>query len=192
MTVGNLVSWKTALWKLENMVEESITVREMCKPLRPGNILFPERRNMTSGIDLCRKMRAIVSVVDSKTTLNKLASIHADNLGRYNGGRCKYIWLHFLALFVSHIYLKIAASFWNGWWDEPHEGTFSNVNNGDILTEEQYQPWLAGEPNGGRIENCGIVWLDTNAFNDMPCGYGSQIFCSFERAPYLQIRGWWN
>lgn len=72
------------------MVEESITVSEMCKPLRPGHTLFPERRNMTSGMDLCRKMKANVSVVNSQSTLNELATIYRKALGLNEGIRCKY------------------------------------------------------------------------------------------------------
>ena len=71
------------------MVEESVTRDEMCQPLRPGHVLFPERRNMTSGLDLCKKMKANVSVVDSESTLNELAVAYQDILGSQDDVRRK-------------------------------------------------------------------------------------------------------
>ena len=90
LSSGNLVSWETAKWKLENMVEEIVTQDDLCKPLRPGHVLFPERRNMTSGIDLCMKMKANVSVVDSARTLNELVNIYSNILVLNEGVRCKF------------------------------------------------------------------------------------------------------
>ena len=89
MSQGNLVSWETAKWTLANMVEETITTEQMCKPLRPGHILFPERRNMTSSLDICHKMRAKVSVVDSPGMVNELQSKYDKILGVNEPFRCK-------------------------------------------------------------------------------------------------------
>lgn len=72
MNKGNLVSWNTAQWDLVNMAAEESTQAEICKPERPGHILFPEDRNMSSAIDVCRKMRANVSVVTSQLVMNEL------------------------------------------------------------------------------------------------------------------------
>jgi len=59
-----------------------------------------------------------------------------------------------------HVCLAIAfdVRYWNGWWDEPKEGTFTDVNNGQALGD--FQPWYLGEPNGKHRENCGIVWVN--------------------------------
>ena len=88
MSQGNLVSWETAEWSVANMTEESLTTEQMCKPLRPGHVLFPERRNMTSAIDICHKMKAQVSVVDSASMVDELVRKYDKVLGVDEPFRC--------------------------------------------------------------------------------------------------------
>ena len=51
--------------------------------------------------------------------------------------------------------------FWAGWWDEPEEGSFTNINNIIIgpgipwdTTSSIPDLWQKSEPNGDRAENC--------------------------------------
>ena len=80
--------------------------------------------------------------------------------------------------------------FWSGYWDEPEEGVFTAIMTGEKLDPNGFSAWRAGEPNGERIENCLGVWPLRNQWNDVSCFHTpNQVFCEFERAPYLQIRG---
>ncbi len=81
------------------------------------------------------------------------------------------------------------ANLWTGWWDEPTEGNFSDFNTGETLTEDAFQPWYAGEPNGNKAENCVIIWPKRNAWNDQPCTDRQCGFCELEEIPVLHIRG---
>ena len=88
MSKGNLVDWDMAQWNLVNMAEVETKTVEICKPERPGHILFPEDRNMSSAIDVCRKMKANVSVVTSQQVMDELvakltAIFPEDKYGRY-------------------------------------------------------------------------------------------------------------
>ena len=55
-----------AEWRLENMVEEELTADDICRPRRPGHVLFPELRNITSAKSLCNKMKANMSVATTR------------------------------------------------------------------------------------------------------------------------------
>ena len=60
------------------MVEEQITQDEICQPRRPGHTLFPEFRNISAGIDLCRKMKGIISEVKSEKQQRDMNKIYKD------------------------------------------------------------------------------------------------------------------
>ena len=79
--------------------------------------------------------------------------------------------------------------YWAGWWDEPAEGNFSNVNTGKALSSQLHQPWYSGEPNGDTLENCAMVWPARNAWNDVRCDDEYCAFCELEAAPDIRIRG---
>ena len=38
--------------------------------------------------------------------------------------------------------------YWNGWWDVPEEGNYTDINDGAPLHAQGYKPWFPGEPNG--------------------------------------------
>lgn len=80
-------------------------------------------------------------------------------------------------------------SYWAGWWDKPREGTFSDVNTGENLTETMFHPWYLGEPNGDTLENCAIVWPVRNSWNYESCNKQFCGYCEFEYSPDLLIRG---
>ena len=80
-------------------------------------------------------------------------------------------------------------SLWAGWWDEPEEGVYTDINTGQVLTEGAYQPWFPGEPNGRTVENCAIIWFNRDAWNDQVCDIHLCGYCELEEAPILNIRG---
>ncbi len=64
-----------------------------------------------------------------------------------------------------------------------------DANTGSPLARGMYQPWYLGEPNGDTLENCAMVWISRNAWNDVSCNHQYCSFCEFEKAPDIQIRG---
>lgn len=48
MAKGNLVDWTTAKFDVINMTASTQTTRSVCIPPRPGDIIFPEKRNFTA------------------------------------------------------------------------------------------------------------------------------------------------
>ena len=44
------------------------TVESICIPPRPGHDIFPEKRNFSATVALCKKMKDVTSVVDSQET----------------------------------------------------------------------------------------------------------------------------
>ena len=67
-----------AQWSLVNMVEEELSEDEICRPRRPGHVLFPEVRNVTSALSLCQNMKALISVVTSREQQNTMDKIYRD------------------------------------------------------------------------------------------------------------------
>ncbi len=84
----------------------------------------------------------------------------------------------------------LQGRYWAGWYDEPQEGTYVNANSGESLESRvTYNPWYLGEPNGDKLENCAMVYVARNAWNDVQCKHLYCSFCELERAPDIQIRG---
>ena len=79
MAKGSLVDWDTAEFVLENMVEVDLEPAAMCTPLRPGHVIFPRPRNISAARDVCRKMRANMTVVHDRKTQTELNDIYRES-----------------------------------------------------------------------------------------------------------------
>ena len=80
--------------------------------------------------------------------------------------------------------------FWAGWNDNKYEGNFANSLTGKVLRKEDgYWPWYPGEPNGGVLENCAVVWPIRNGWNDYMCFQKAYGYCKIQPRPILIIRG---
>jgi hypothetical protein len=65
---------------------------------------------------------------------------------------------------------------WTPYSDEQEEGSFISLVDGSAL---EYEPWLDGQPNGGRVENSIVItttkgrettpYLDVNGKKKTPC-----------------------
>ena len=55
---------------MENMEEVYASQDSICKPARPGHVIFPKRRNFTSHVALCQKMRGSTSVIQVKNIVD--------------------------------------------------------------------------------------------------------------------------
>ena len=84
--------------------------------------------------------------------------------------------------------LLCTGKIWAGWNDEGEEGTFRDPNTGALLSSK-LDMWYAGEPNGGRMENCAMVWIPRKAWNDLSCTDFCHGFCYINARPQTQMRG---
>ena len=79
MSKGDVVNWETATFELENMEARDLDRDALCRPLRPGHVLFPMGRNFTAALDVCRKMRANMTVVHDRKTQTELNDIYRES-----------------------------------------------------------------------------------------------------------------
>ena len=80
--------------------------------------------------------------------------------------------------------------FWAGWNDLKVEGTYKNALSGkELMEEDGYWPWYPGEPNGGVLENCAVVWPIRNGWNDYMCFQEAYGYCKVRPRPILIMRG---
>jgi hypothetical protein len=90
----------------------------------------------------------------------------------------------------SHKKNHTSEMFWAGWSDEEQEGSFSDVNTGEILNKSgRFWPFFPGEPNGETNENCVAVWSDRRAWNDLGCSGYAYGFCNLPIRPRFKLRG---
>ena len=82
------------------------------------------------------------------------------------------------ALNKKHHFFSFLVYFWAGWWDEPEEGIFSNINN-KFSGPSIPNLWQKSEPNGDRAENC--VAINTNDFVDVPCNFNDCGACEINQ-----------
>ena len=82
--------------------------------------------------------------------------------------------------------------FWAGWNDRKDEGKFAHALTGkELKREDGYWPWYPGEPNGGVLENCAVVWVNRDAWNDYMCFEKAFGYCLIQPRPNLILRGRW-
>ncbi|XP_031670242.1 C-type lectin domain family 4 member M-like isoform X1 [Oncorhynchus kisutch] len=63
---------------------------------------------------------------------------------------------------------------WIGLTDEAREGLWTWVDNTQLTTAEYWHP---DEPNGGREENCGMIQMNYDAWNDTSCSAALPWIC---------------
>ncbi|XP_059095252.1 uncharacterized protein LOC131890013 isoform X2 [Tigriopus californicus] len=165
---GNVVDWRTSKWKIWNMeVVEDYSYEQICRSRVPGITHFPTQMTFEDASVLCSKMRSSLTVISDEATQNKTIDI-----------------------FFKHHDDKdpLGLLFWNGWSDQ-HTDTVYQSPDGRIMGNDSFQPWYPGEPNGGKFENCGVVWPHLNAWNDEACSTLASFFCTLQEGPIFWMRG---
>ena len=91
---------------------------------------------------------------------------------------------------TKYIHVFPTAMFWAGWNDHKDEGTFAHALSGkELRKEDGYWPWYPGEPNGGVLENCAVVWAIRDGWNDFMCFEKAFGYCLIQPRPTLILRG---
>ncbi len=80
--------------------------------------------------------------------------------------------------------------FWAGYTDDEVEGVYKNVNTGKTITKNStYWPFYPGKPNGGSTENCAVVNVPREAWNDIKCSMKLTGFCRLPIRKRFLMRG---
>ena len=92
---------------------------------------------------------------------------------------------------LCQIYNFLDFSVWTGWVDYTNEGDWNSYEDSHkILSNQTFQPWKNGEPNGGHSENCAASFTGNKTmWTDSPC---SNSLCAVYQMPNLlkfQLRG---
>ncbi len=72
---GNIVNWENAKFDLVNMTEKEVPMESVCKPVKPGDVIIPNKRSFESLMSLCKKFHGKTSVVDSPAMQDELSKL---------------------------------------------------------------------------------------------------------------------
>ena len=138
---GDLVSWNTAQWNVSNMVEYEVTYDKICRGQVLRQEIFPGLRNYTTSLTLCQNVRGNIIQVENEAQQQNA-----------------------VALLTNRSICSITAA-WIGWSDDDQEGNWVSALNSSVsLSEEHFQSWRQGEPNGKTEENCvALAILESHA-----------------------------
>ena len=166
---GNLFDWSKSSLNLMNMKESIIPDEILCSPSAPGIILIPEKMIYVNMVLFCKMLGGNIYSIPVESKLSELIEM-AKN---YTNTTC-------------YPMKRLAA----GYTDEMNEGVFIAADDEcKVLDEKGFK---AGEPNGGRIENCAMVSTSSFKFHDVACGGdegGLCGFCKLSEIPAFQLRG---
>ncbi len=162
-------------------------VENLCRPLEPGSVLFPEKRTFQQLHQLCRMMGGESTVVKSQEQQDQLLEGYFKHRSSCYEGE-----LVLGGVISENQKLQLSTGdnipkMWVGWWDDLSEGEITNVNTGQPL--KGFAPWLPGSPNGDTLQNCMSVRAYYNMWGDDQCWRTYCGYCDLERSPQLQLRG---
>ncbi len=75
MDKGNVVNWETAKFSLVNMTTKEVSMDSICKPIKPGDVIIPDKRTFESLFSLCEKFHGKASVVTSEKMQKDLSQL---------------------------------------------------------------------------------------------------------------------
>ncbi len=67
------MNWNTASFSLTNMTVMEKPVEEVCRPFKPGSVIFPEKKTFRDHVDLCYHMRGRPTIIRSKEQQEELS-----------------------------------------------------------------------------------------------------------------------
>ena len=79
---------------------------------------------------------------------------------------------------------------WGSYSDEQTEGVWKDFYSNYSFTSVEM--FVKGEPNGGRNENCLLLWIYHNGWYEISCNDGIDLnycACAFDAVPILRLRG---
>ncbi len=101
------MNWDEAEFNLVNMVEKHLSEEEVCRPVIPGNTIFPTKQTLQHLKSLCLKLNSKVPVVKSREIdeeLNVQLQSHLDSCSESGNFLSKLQQCYFAALLVFSFY----------------------------------------------------------------------------------------
>ena len=151
---GDLVDWRTATWRARGLQEVQVEREEVCRERKVNELrvsLF--KRNFDDTVNFASLLGGEMAVATSNQTMQEM----------YKS-------------FVNQSEL-CAGRFFTGYSDREEEGTFVNINTGEKLAWDVWEP---GEPNNwGGNEDCTDNLDGGTRLNDKSC--------STERCPIINM-----
>jgi hypothetical protein len=158
----------------------------ICTKPWPATIFFAQNLNLSLSKRLCKKLKSQIPVVDSLAIQEELNKAYAAK----NGSSGKQGSHDDLIKIFETIARALSARYWSGWSDAVQESNYTSIYTGEPIPAD-FRPFAAGEPNGGKIENCIVVKRGKNSWNwnDLPCSEPSYTFCHMKARPRFILRG---
>ena len=130
---GDFMAWSDVAWEKtgDNVREMEMEDKTVCD------------KNKTVNVPLAGKMKWH----DAKQTCEKLGH---GNITETNN---EIYLLTFVDWFETN---KDCTDIWTPFTDEEDEGVYINSNNGNVV---DYLPWMAGQPNGGSLQNYIAIYI---------------------------------
>ena len=169
---GNVVDWSTAKWEVTKM--ESIEMSQsMCTDLGLGAVAVPELLSAPASKLFCHKLNGEMYVLKDDDSLQTIyeAVKPFEKCSCPNCPGSPYVW--------------------SGWFDEPSEGSFVNMESNEIEfdpTKFSDQIWADAEPNGDEYENC-LVMNNRKMLEDLACDQLRCSVCKLGSTPVFTLRG---
>ena len=162
-TGGNVVSWESAQLNITGLNTHFVKREETC-PLPQNithNIVFNQNFNFFESVKLCNKLGGQIAVASDEEAAKLMNQTFAETC---EGG----------------------TSFFTGYTDSEVEGQWQDVNSGDPLT---WNNWLAGQPDGGRTEQCSMIAVCDGEIRDWICASWTCPICRVKEGSKLQLSG---
>ena len=72
---GDIVNWKTAQWNVSNMDTYEASYEDICQPAALGMVFVPGKFNVTAAANLCKILRGVINVVDSRENNERVVDL---------------------------------------------------------------------------------------------------------------------
>ena len=170
------------------MSQHQMDIAKLCQHDNVGTIVVPGDWDMEGAGKICQQLGGHQAVVGSSYDQQKYLDIFMSS--QQCAAKSKHnLWWNCPWQLTTQALSAAPKFYWTGWWDYPSEGTFTNVNNGSLLSENNFAPWGLGEPNGKYYENCAVV-TENGMWKDFSCKLKTCAICTIKDPPVFTMKGW--
>ena len=72
---GNIVDWSMADWEVKNMKKINIDLNDMCKAMKPGPLIIPEKLEALNHVHLCRQLGGRLFTITDESSRKTMVNI---------------------------------------------------------------------------------------------------------------------